>query len=173
MRRSGIFVLAMMVMLFTAACAQAQSGWQCAPYAREITPVTIRGNAWTWWGQAEGRYERGNSPQIGSVMVFKRSGAMPYGHVAVVRRVVSDREVILEHANWAAHGSGNRGKVKVGDRAIDISPNNDWTSVRVWHSQSGNFGRANPVYGFIYAPEYDPRTGIEWHAAEENSDDAG
>jgi hypothetical protein len=172
-RNAIIMILAMIISLSACATAEAKSGWQCAPYAREITPVTLRGNAWTWWQQADGKYERGNEPKIGAVIVFQRTGKMPYGHVGVVRRVVNSREVLLEQANWAPSGTSGRGKISVGDRVIDASPNNDWSVVRVYDKQSKTFGRNNPIYGFIYAPDYDPRTGIEWHAAEDVPGDAG
>lgn len=168
MRKNALILfIALIVSLTACASAEAKTGWQCAPYAREITPVSLRGNAWTWWQQAEGKYERGNQPRIGSVIVFKRTGKMPYGHVGVVRRVISDREILVEQANWAARGSGNRGKISVGDRITDASANNDWSMVRVFDEPSQTFGRNNPVYGFIYAPDYDPKTGIEWHASED------
>ena len=35
---------------------------QCVPYARGVSGIQIRGNAHTWWRQAEGRYERSNEP---------------------------------------------------------------------------------------------------------------
>jgi hypothetical protein len=31
---------------------------QCVPYARAQSGIEIRGNAGTWWAQAEGRYAR-------------------------------------------------------------------------------------------------------------------
>ena len=148
---------------------QIHRGWQCAPYARLITPILLRGNAWTWWKKADGQYARGNAPEIGAVMVFKRTKSMPLGHVAVVRRVINEREVWIEHANWGRHGTRSAGAVSVGDRMVDLSANNDWTDVRIIHN--GNLsGRANPTYGFIYAPKVDPRTGIEWQAAEDAND---
>src|ERR1700733_1008600 len=67
-------------------------GFQCATYVRLITPILLRGNAWTWWQKATGQYDKGNDPKMGAVIVFKRTKTMPLGHVAVVRRVVSDRE---------------------------------------------------------------------------------
>jgi hypothetical protein len=175
--------IACVLAVFTAACVSAAPegiaanttktqhhhakfhGWQCATYVRLITPILLRGNAWTWWKKADGLYTRGNEPKIGAVMVFKRTKVMPMGHVAVVRRIVSDREVWIEHANW---GMGrDRGRISIGDRVIDVSPNNDWTDVRVWSVGANDFGRVNDTYGFIYSPDYDQRTGIQWEAAED------
>ena len=140
-------------------------GWQCVTYVRLITPILLRGNAWTWWKKATGQYDRGNEPKLGAVMVFKRTRVMPLGHVAVVRRIINDREVWIEHANWG-RGPNGHGKVSVGDRVIDVSENNDWTDVRVWSEAANDFGRVNATYGFIYSPNYDPRTGIIWEQAE-------
>lgn len=120
---------------------------QCAPFAREISGIDIHGNANTWWGQAEGRYDRGHEPRVGAVLAFAASRSMPVGHVAMVSKVVSDREVQLTHANWSY-----RGGIERNVRAIDVSPNNDWTDVRVWYGPIGGLGlRSNPAKGFIYA----------------------
>lgn len=123
--------------------------WQCAPYAREISGIDIHGNANTWWGQAAGKYERGQTPRVGAVLAMSSSRRMPMGHVAMVSRIVSDREVLLTHANWS-----RRGGVETDVRAIDVSPNNDWTEVRVWYGPIGNLGTSsNPAHGFIYADD--------------------
>ena len=58
--------------------------WQCVPFARLNSDITLRGDAWRWWKAAEGLYERGPLPQVGSVMVFKQHGKMKRGHVAVI-----------------------------------------------------------------------------------------
>lgn len=119
---------------------------QCAPYARQISGIELYGNAHSWWGQADGRYERGHTPRAGAVLAFAASRSMPVGHVAMVSKVISDREVLLTHANWSY-----RGGIERNVRAIDVSPNNDWTDVRVWYGPIGNLGlRSNPAKGFIY-----------------------
>lgn len=35
---------------------------QCVPYARQISGIQIYGDAWTWWGQAEGKSNGAASP---------------------------------------------------------------------------------------------------------------
>jgi surface antigen len=121
--------------------------WQCAPYAREVSGVNIHGNAWTWWSQAAGRYQRGNAPKAGSVMSFQRTARMPLGHVAMVAQVVSDREVLLTHANWSRPGGIERNV-----RAVDVSAAGDWSEVKVWFAPSGGLGTSvYPVNGFIYS----------------------
>lgn len=133
--------------------AQASRYLQCAPFAREASGIDIRGNAKTWWHQAEGRYERGNTPREGSVLTMPGYGRMGYGHVAMVSKVVNDREILLTHANWS-----RRGGIERDVRAIDVSANGDWSRVKIWHAGSGDLGTTSyPAYGFIYANKAKPR----------------
>lgn len=141
------FALLAVCALMTALPAQAKGNfWQCAPYAREISDVKIHGNAWTWWGQAAGRYARGDEPKVGAVMSFKKTSRNPFGHVAMVSRIVNDREVLLTHANWSRAGGIERNV-----RAVDVSAAGDWSEVRVWYAPVGGLGTSSyPVNGFIY-----------------------
>ncbi len=135
---------ACIVCTVTAVPAEARGGWQCVTYARTITDVSIRGNANTWWSQAAGRYERGKAPAPGAVLAFKSIPGMRAGHVAVVKEVVSDRELVINHANWTV-----RGGVERNARVVDVSDAGDWSAVRV--SYGSDLGtRVNPTYGFIY-----------------------
>ncbi|NJR80492.1 CHAP domain-containing protein [Sphingomonas sp. 36D10-4-7] len=120
---------------------------QCAPFAREVSGIAIHGNANTWWSQAAGRYERGQAPVAGAVMAFKAIRSMPVGHVAMVSKVVSEREVLLTHANWS-----RRGGIERDVRAVDVSAAGDWSQVRVWYAGAGDLGTTvYPLAGFIYA----------------------
>ena len=132
---------------FVAMSAPASAGvLQCAPYAREVSGIQLFGRAANWWDQAAGRYERGQEPRVGAVLAFSASRAMPAGHVAMVSRIVGPREVLLDHANWSY-----RGGIEHDVRAIDVSPQNDWSDVRVWYGPIGGLGlRSNPAHGFIY-----------------------
>ena len=147
------FALVAACCLATAAPAEAKF-WQCATYAREVSGVSIHGNAWTWWAQAAGRYQRGNAPKIGAVMSFQRTARMPLGHVATVSAVLGDREVLLTHANWSRPGGIERNV-----RAVDVSAAGDWSKVKVWYAPSQDLGSSvYPVNGFIYAgdaPSFD------------------
>lgn len=119
---------------------------QCVTYARQVSDVQIMGNARDWWGQAEGRYDRGHDPQPGAVLAFSSSHAMPYGHVAVVRKVVDDRHILIDHANWSGPGLVERGVM-----AVDVSAAGDWNEVRVWYGRTQSLGlRSSPAHGFIY-----------------------
>jgi hypothetical protein len=115
---------------------------QCAIYARQRTGVDLSGAARVWWAQAEGKYQRTHQPQAGAIMAMLGTSA---GHVAVVSRVISSREILIDHANWM-----NTGEIILGAPAVDVSPNNDWSQVRVWHPPTNTLGlRPYPVQGFI------------------------
>ncbi|PMZ78839.1 hypothetical protein, partial [Pseudomonas sp. FW306-2-11AD] len=82
---------------------------------------------------------------VGAVLAFASTSHMRLGHVAMVSEVVSDREVLLTHANWS-----RRGGVERDVRAIDISEKGDWTRVKVWYGPQGGLGTsAYPTKGFI------------------------
>ncbi|HWX49917.1 MAG TPA: CHAP domain-containing protein [Roseomonas sp.] len=122
----------------------------CVPYARAVTGMEIIGNAHTWWASAAGVYARGHRPERGAVLSFKSSGGMRLGHVAVVSRVVGPREILIDHANWEGPGI-RKGTVMRGVSVIDVSPENDWTEVRVQVGRSDEaYGRVYPTNGFIF-----------------------
>ena len=127
-----------------------RGGLQCVPFARDLSGIEIRGNARTWWYAANGRYDRGNRPEPGSVLSFRASGGMRNGHVAVVSRVMGPRHVQIDHANWEGPGL-RKGSIMHNANVIDVSPLNDWTAVRVQVGyDEASFGRTYPTYGFIY-----------------------
>jgi surface antigen len=76
-------------------------------------------------------------------MAFAASRAMPKGHVAVVSHVISDREVLVDQANWV------RNRITEDTLVVDVSPKGDWSQVRVANGE-GSLGRVNPVQGFIH-----------------------
>jgi len=119
------------------------------PYARARSGIPLRGDAWQWWDAAEGRYARGRAPRPGSVLVLMRTSRLPSGHVAVVSRIVSAREIRVDHANWAS--GGGKGREARDQPVMDISAGNDWSLLRVWYSRIGDYGAsAWPAYGFIH-----------------------
>jgi hypothetical protein len=142
--------------LFLSACAGGGStggggayvggnvGLECAPFARALTGVQLRGDAYAWWDGAAGRYDRTARPATGSVLVFRRDERLPYGHVAVVSRVLSARQIVVTQANWVHH------RVTEDQPVVDVSAANDWTLVRVWWPPAGQMGSHEyPAYGFI------------------------
>lgn len=130
--------------------AGADSGFlSCVPYARARSGIPLSGDAWQWWGAAEGRQARGNAPRVGSVLVLMRTSRLPQGHLSVVARLVSARELRVDHANWASGAA--KGRVARDQPIVDLSPGNDWSLVRVWHPPSGGYGvSAWPAYGFVH-----------------------
>ena len=117
---------------------------QCVPFARENSGIELAGNASNWWSAADGLYERGARPEVGSVLNFRANGRMRMGHVAVVSNVVDGRNVEIDHANWSGRGAIGRNV-----RVVDVSAGNDWSAVRVALSR-GDYGSVYPTYGFIY-----------------------
>jgi len=131
------------------AYAPRYSGISCVPYARSVTGIDVKGNAANWWNNAAGLYARGNAPEQGSILNFRATGRMRLGHVAVVTRVLDNRTVEIDHANWWGPGA-TKGGVSRGIPVVDVSEANDWSSVRVGLGHSGDYGSIYPTYGFIY-----------------------
>lgn len=125
---------------------------QCVPYARDASGIAIWGDAHTWWTQAEGRYLRARAPEIGAVLVLHSYAGPNRGHVAVVSAVIGPREIRVDQANWL-----NGGEITLRVPVIDVSPENDWSAVRVWHIPTHAWGaRTYPSYGFILPRTIDP-----------------
>lgn len=123
---------------------------QCVPYARELTGIQIYGDARSWWDQAAGRYQRGQQPRVGAVMAFQPHRTMTLGHVAAVSKIIDPRTVLISHSNWSPI-NGRRGQIERDVRAVDVSPDNDWSEVRVWYHPLQALGTSTwPVHGFIY-----------------------
>jgi hypothetical protein len=117
----------------------------CVEYARMRSGLAVFGDAKHWWERARNLYARAAHPAEDAVMVFSGSKRLKRGHVAVVTEIVSPREIIVDHANWQ-----NKREVDLATPVMDVSPNNDWSQVRVWDIPSGTFGaRTYAVSGFI------------------------
>jgi hypothetical protein len=126
--------------------ADARARLQCVPFARRESGVEIFGDANTWWAQAAGRYPRSGRPAPGSVLVMRGYNNPGRGHVAVVTRVDSNRLIRVDHANWL-----NNGEISVDVPILDVSANNDWSEIRVWHILGGHWGgRIYTAHGFIH-----------------------
>jgi hypothetical protein len=112
----------------------------CVEYARIRSGFQIFGDAKTWWQKARHFYSEMTEPAENTVMVFAGSRRISRGHVAVVTKLEGPREIRVDQANWE-----NRGEIDHNTPVLDVSPNNDWSEVRVWDIRSGQFG------GHIYA----------------------
>jgi hypothetical protein len=121
---------------------------QCVPFARDHSSVRLWGDASTWWDKAAGRFGRASAPELGSVMVMRGYNDDERGHVAVVRKILNDREIVVDHANWL-----NSGEISLDNPVMDVSDDNDWSKVRVWYPPGGHYGgRVYEVKGFILGP---------------------
>jgi hypothetical protein len=92
-----------------------------------------------------GYFMRGSYPP-GAVLVLARTERLRFGHLAVVSRVVGEREILVDHANWLP------GRIVTGMPVVDVSAANDWTMLRFWNREAGTFGAIYPADGFIYNP---------------------
>ena len=149
--RTLIGSLAMaMALVSTSVGAKAEDYWQCAAFARVFSGIQIVGDAWTWWEKANGHSLKGFIPQSGAVLVFKPQGAMRLGHVAVVSQVLTDRIIQVTHANWSRI-DGSRGKIEQNVTVVDVSPDGDWSEVKVWYDPVRDLGTTTyATYGFVY-----------------------
>ena len=107
----------------------------CVEFARLASGIALFGDARTWWDQARAAYAQLTNPAAGAVMVFAGRKTMRSGHVAVVKRVISNREVLIDHANW-----GRDGSIYLNAPVVDISRNNDWSVVKVWNFRTNQMG---------------------------------
>lgn len=150
LRNAIIPILLVLQAIILAPAAKAEDYLQCVPFARELSGIQIYGDAHSWWDQAAGVYQRGVTPVEGAVLSLPSHGAMQLGHVAVVRRIVDSRTILISHANWSPI-NGRRGQIERMVMATDVSDNNDWSLVRIWYAPIGKLGTtAFPVNGFIY-----------------------
>jgi surface antigen len=139
-----------MISLAPISSAVADGYWQCVPFARLMSGIQIFGDARTWWGQATGKYETGFTPKAGAVLCFKPTGRMNLGHVAFVSQVLTDRVIQVTHANWSVM-NGARGQVEKDVTVVDVSPEGDWSQVKVWYDPIRDLGTTvYPTHGFIY-----------------------
>ena len=117
------------------------------PNRRLLPTPDSTGEAWTWWRTAEGRYQKKSKPAVGSVLALKRTWHLRLGHVAVVTKILNNREIVVEHANWL-----NRGEIHQSTPERDVSKANDWSAVRVWYTPGNQYvARTYPAHGFIHA----------------------
>ena len=127
--------------------ASRHPGLSCAPFARELSGIALYGEAYSWWDGAAGQYGRDRRPQIGSVLVFRRTDRLPSGHVSVVSGVLGARQILVIEANWVPD------ELDEDQLIVDVSGNNDWSAVRVWYPPANQMGaHVYPTYGFVLPP---------------------
>lgn len=121
----------------------------CVPYARDVSGVPIRGDAHTWWAQADGRYVKAQTPKPGAIFVLSKSRRLSYGHLSVVTKVIDPRTIEVTHSNWGSN-KRTRSIIYKRMRVEDTSPLNDWTSARFWNKDIKAYGSPYKASGFIY-----------------------
>lgn len=171
--RCFAFPIALAAAAVAAGPAQAQSlleyVGQCVPFARAASGIQIYGDAWTWWDQADGRYQRGHKPRVGAVLAFSKSARLQLGHVAVVSRIVDKRVLMVTHANWSRL-NGKRGHAEQDVTLFDVSQRGDWSLVKVWYRDTNGLGSSvYPAHGFIYGTP-DPAAGKAVRPARASSE---
>ena len=135
----GSLAVAAVMCLAPVSGAFAETYWQCVPFARLVSGIQLFGDAYTWWQQAIGKYETGFTPKSGAVLCFKPTARMRLGHVAVVSQVLTDRIIQITHANWSPI-EGTRGQIEKDVTLVDVSPQGDWSEVKVWYDPSRDLG---------------------------------
>ena len=166
LRNAIIPMLLVLQAIMMPAPAHANDYLQCVPFARELSGITIYGDAHSWWDQADGSYQRGTVPAEGAVLSLPSHGSMRLGHVAVVREIVDDRTILISHANWSPI-NGRRGQIERRVTAKDVSEDNDWSKVRIWYAPIGKLGTtAFPVNGFIYPAKPSKKASRQWASSK-------
>ena len=128
----------------TDAAPDPTNGISCVLYARKASGIDLRGDAYAWWDLAAGRYLRGQQPEVGAVLVLAQSDRLHLGHLAVVKKIIDDRDILVDHSNWVP------GRIITGMQVRDVSADNDWTELRFLNPDYGVFGSIYPADGFIY-----------------------
>jgi hypothetical protein len=137
-------------------------------YVKSVTGIRIPGEAWSWWDGSNGRYARGAVPAPTAVLVFRQQQNLPLGHLAIVTKVLSSREVRISHADWSSTWA-TRGRITGNVPVLDVSSRNDWTKVRLWYAARGTVENVYNTYGFVYGgikpgelpPEPPKESGVE------------
>jgi hypothetical protein len=120
------------------------SALECFPFARALSGINLPGDAVDWWWQAAGQYARGKVPAVGAVRVLVPVPGLPRGHVSVVSQVVVPPEILVTQANWVHH------HVTPDQLVVDVSPDGDWSMVRIWWPPTGTLGITRyAALGFI------------------------
>jgi len=147
--RNSLIGLAALCAIFVGTAVPAKA-WNCVQFVHQVSTLKLSGDAWKWWSAALGHYDRGRLPEKKAVLVFDHTSRMTHGHVAIVDKLVNDRLIEIDHANWSI-GRWGRGQIARNVRVKDVSEKNDWTLVEVWNELDECWGRPYKTLGFIYA----------------------
>jgi surface antigen len=132
-----------------AGASQPAKAWNCVQFVHQVSTLKLSGDAWKWWSNAAGLYDRGHAPVEKAVLVFDHTRRMVHGHVAIVAKKINKRLIEIDHANWSI-GRWGRGKISRNVRVQDVSDKNDWSMVEVWNELDNCWGHPYKTLGFIY-----------------------
>lgn len=122
---------------------------QCVDYIKQNYSQysDMSGNANTWWSKTD-KITKQYTPSVGSVLVFP--GPSAAGHVAYVAKVISSKEILVNHANWNRNTGAVDGSIWKNVRIQDVSDGNKWTKVKMEFGSSGQLGSTSyNTYGFV------------------------
>lgn len=130
---------------------------ECVDYIKSNYPAYASmagsGKAENWWSKAASlpdKFNRTNTPTAGAVLVFPHWSSNSAGHVAYVTKVLSNNEILINHANW----NPVTGKVDGGiytNISVKDASNGKWTAVKMQYgAKNGVYGNTSyAVFGFI------------------------
>jgi len=107
-----------------------------------------------WWAAAQvnNEYQSGSLPRVGAVMVIDAwgdSGASKYGHVAIVKEIIDDKTILIDHANFDSADT-----VSLDRMVYDVSASpSHWQNIKIQWNDYNPGGTTYPVLGFIYPVE--------------------
>lgn len=144
------FSLVFLVLAMLTSTAFASRWIWCTDYVSEQLGIGHYGDAWEWWNNTwftDTGWTKSSTPVVGSIIVFDKWAKNQYGHVGIVRQIVSPSEILIDHSNW--HWDGNP------QTGIGVKPaNGSWSQVKVkFNPGDKNYGGSvYPVQGFLIQP---------------------
>jgi hypothetical protein len=82
---------------------------------------------------------------VGAVLVLKRV-RVGRGHLAVVMRILGDREIVVSYAKWL-----NQGRIHLNTPVKDVLLWGNRSLVQVWYTLGNHYGgQRYPAEGFIH-----------------------
>lgn len=145
-----IFPLLFVALAMLTGSAFANRWIWCTDYVASELGIGLFGDAKTWWNDSRFTstgYTKSSTPTVGAIIVFNSWTGNPYGHVGIVRSILSSSEILIDHSNW--HWDGNP-QTGVGVKQASGS----WSQVKVkFNPGDANYGgTAYPVQGFLVPP---------------------
>lgn len=130
-------------------------GGQCVPYVRYETGIPIYGDAHTWYYKAKSLgYATGDAERKSAIVVFKK-GALPYGHVGIIKSIDADNKITIRDSNWCSNN-------------CEIISEDQFNVVSSTQLQSGS--KTYDLWGYIYCNVSVSYEVVNFHAKNEGSE---